>query len=714
MKPPPGATTEHPISETATVHTISDATTSHSLAAYGAWVVGGGEDALLRVWDAASLPSSPQPAQSTVEGHTAPIRAVDTFVVAGDGFGIASAASDGTVRLTRMRWRGDAFVPRTIAVLEGHRDPRVAAVAAHATAGDVVHVVSGGFDKSVRVHTVSQDGSGAAGVRMGAPRVLKAHTDWVLAVAVASIASSLQHAERTEAPSDDDDDRRQLQRGLRVVSASRDKTLRLWDMGAAEGAPPAAVLRGHTRAVLAVTTFFSRHGEASIASSSADTTVHVWSGELRTDKRGATRGGANEPTEEAEQQQEEEEDDDLVVEDRKPLAVLRGHTAIVNAVAACEAPGRPSCLASGSDDGTVRLWSLEAMRPLAVLDHQGAAVWGVAVAVARSGACSLVSSAEDATLRVWDIGVRLGGPLHAHQSPSPALRGGAELGHAAAAAASVPARPTPGGMQISDDTPLNDREMTGGAGGNEDPDGDGNKPAASTAAAVSSAAASSTAEMFAAALAALHQAKAAAEAEAARNELQVRRAVAEAAEARAAAGQWAARAEAEAGERAARAEGLVEEARAAQAAVEAAAAQRVEAAEAAAEAARAEVAAADASRREAGDAVELARAQAEAARRACAALDEALAQARGEPENLERLSLEEIEELEHAAKEAVARISAVADERRREQRICVVCFEAPKNTALVPCGHTLCERCAERIDKCPTCRVVVKQRLRTF
>ena len=703
---------------------LSEGTTTHSLATFGAWVVGGGEDALLRVWDTASLPSSPQPAQSTVDGHTAPIRAVDTFLVAGDGFGIASAASDGTVRLTSMRWRGDAFVASTIAVLEGHSDPRVAAVAAHATAGDVVHVVSGGFDKSVRLHTVFHDGSGATGVRVGAPRVLKAHTDWVLAVAMTSSAGGgLQHAELKEAPSDDvDDDDRRQQRGLRVVSASRDKTLRLWDMGATEGAPPTAVLRGHARAVMAVATFFSRRGEARIASGSADTTVHVWSGELRADKRAAT--GSDEAAE-AGQEEEDDDDDDDVIEDRKPLAVLRGHTAIVNAVAACEAPGGPSCLASGSDDGSVRLWGLEAMRPLAVLDHTGAAVWGVAVAVARSGACRLVSSAEDATLRVWDIGASLaegGGQRQQHQPLPPAL-GGAEPRHATSAAAAAATVTPPTHLHPSGTS--NDRMTAGGAGGaggSHDGQGDGGgKPAAAgsawgSAASVGSATTSpsTTAEMFAAALAALHQAKAAAEAETERSERQVRRAAAEAAEARAAAGQWAARAEAEARERAARAEVLVQEARAAQAAVEAAAAQRVEAALAAAEEARAEAAEADASRREAGDAVELARAQAEAARRACAVSDEALAQARGEPEHLERLSLEQLEELEHAAKEAAARISEAADERRREQRMCAVCFEAPKNTALVPCGHSLCERCAERVDKCPTCRVVVSQRLRTF
>lgn len=81
---------------------------------------------------------------------------------------------------------------------------------------------------------------------------------------------------------------------------------------------------------------------------------------------------------------------------------------------------------------------------------------------------------------------------------------------------------------------------------------------------------------------------------------------------------------------------------------------------------------------------------------------------------MERLSLEALEALEVEAKEAAARIAGAADERRREQRVCPLCCERPKNTALVPCGHQYCGECAGRLDRCPACRAAIVQRLRTF
>ena len=40
-----------------------------------------------------------------------------------------------------------------------------------------------------------------------------------------------------------------------------------------------------------------------------------------------------------------------------------------------------------------------------------------------------------------------------------------------------------------------------------------------------------------------------------------------------------------------------------------------------------------------------------------------------------------------------------------EKFVCAVCLEAPCDTFLDPCGHTVCSACATRVDKkCPYCR----------
>jgi hypothetical protein len=55
-----------------------------------------------------------------------------------------------------------------------------------------------------------------------------------------------------------------------------------------------------------------------------------------------------------------------------------------------------------------------------------------------------------------------------------------------------------------------------------------------------------------------------------------------------------------------------------------------------------------------------------------------------------------------------------------EETMCVVCMDAPKEYAIVPCGHQcVCEACAERLTKtrtpkCPVCREPIQQTMKVF
>ena len=64
--------------------------------------------------------------------------------------------------------------------------------------------------------------------------------------------------------------------GTRIVSGSRDKTVRIWD--AVSGAPIGEPLQGHSRSVLSVA--FSPDGTR-IASGSEDKTIRIWDAESR-------------------------------------------------------------------------------------------------------------------------------------------------------------------------------------------------------------------------------------------------------------------------------------------------------------------------------------------------------------------------------------------------------------------------------------------------
>jgi hypothetical protein len=55
-----------------------------------------------------------------------------------------------------------------------------------------------------------------------------------------------------------------------------------------------------------------------------------------------------------------------------------------------------------------------------------------------------------------------------------------------------------------------------------------------------------------------------------------------------------------------------------------------------------------------------------------------------------------------------------------EETMCVVCFDAPKDHIIVPCGHQcVCEACAEQLTKtrtpmCPVCRGPIQQTMKVF
>jgi len=64
--------------------------------------------------------------------------------------------------------------------------------------------------------------------------------------------------------------------------------------------------------------------------------------------------------------------------------------------------------------------------------------------------------------------------------------------------------------------------------------------------------------------------------------------------------------------------------------------------------------------------------------------------------------------------------AAPAPQSDAEETQCVVCFDAPKDHAIVPCGHVcVCEACAEQLTKtrtpmCPVCRGPIRETMKVF
>jgi WD40 repeat protein len=149
--------------------------------------------------------------------------------------------------------------------------------------------------------------------------------------------------------------------GSRIVSGSRDMTIRVWDT--VSGAQSLGPLRGHINEVSSVA--FSPDG-ATIVSGSDDRTVRVWD---------ATAGGEICPT-------------------------RQGHTRPVTSVIVSPDGTR---IASGSLDHTIRIWqatSTSDNKSLAILRGHGD--WVREVRFSPNGH-RIVSCSDDMTIRIWDV-----------------------------------------------------------------------------------------------------------------------------------------------------------------------------------------------------------------------------------------------------------------------------------------------------------------------
>jgi WD40 repeat protein len=189
-----------------------------SISADGRWVVSGADDRTVRVWDRAS-----GQLLHRLEGHTDWVNGV---AISADGRFVVSAGVDHTVRV----W--DRASGQLLHRLEGHTDW----VNGVSISADGRWVVSGGDDKTVRVW------DRASGQLL---HRLKGHTAWVRGVAISAD-------------------------GRFVVSGGDDKTVRVWDRDSGQLLHQ---LEGHKGSVYGVA--ISADGRL-VVSAGKDQTVRVW------------------------------------------------------------------------------------------------------------------------------------------------------------------------------------------------------------------------------------------------------------------------------------------------------------------------------------------------------------------------------------------------------------------------------------------------------
>jgi WD40 repeat protein len=173
-----------------------------------------------------------------------------------------------------------------------------------------------------------------------------------------------------------------------LATGGNDRTVRVWDPSARRWFWRRKFVRltGHTGAVVAVCTVPGPEGRTLLATGGTDTTVRLW------DPTTGTPVG-------------------------QPL---RGHNGEVRAVCTVPGPGGRTLLATGGTDATVRVWdpTTGTLAGPSLARHTGG-VWAVCTVPGPGGRTLLATGGtDDATVRMWEpaTGAPVGQPLEGHTS----------------------------------------------------------------------------------------------------------------------------------------------------------------------------------------------------------------------------------------------------------------------------------------------------------
>ena len=330
-----------------------------------------------------------------------------------DGLSLLSVGADGTVK----QWQADGLAEQRTFL--GHRDAVLTGVFFHHAAA----LVSGGEDNTAIVWdtTTGKARLTLRGHRLGIEGIAVSHDDKLIASASRDGTVRLWSAATGEEEAVLDHDHVAVHAvafsrdGKELGTAAADGKIRLWDVKTHKLLGAVGQHKAAARAVA-----FSPDGTL-LASGSSDHTAKLWP--IGKGKKPVTLQTESELVQPILALAYAPDGNVIAMATTGPevqirtaasgdvLRVLKGHTAAVNCLAFS---ARGQMLASGSSDGTVRLWDIDSAREILALKQCGEVF---ALAFARDGK-SLVCAGSDGVLHLWDtVSGKEARVFPAHEAP---------------------------------------------------------------------------------------------------------------------------------------------------------------------------------------------------------------------------------------------------------------------------------------------------------
>ncbi len=353
----------------------SDRVNAVAISPDGSKIVSASKDKMIKIWDVATGKEL-----ATLKGHSDSVFTVD---FSPDGSKIVSASNDKTIKI----W--DVETGKELATLKGHSHWVRSAV----FSPDGTQIVSGSRDNTVKIWDIPVK---ARSVVKRPPQLESPAIDpaeYVKAIKKITLGKTLdKHSNSVRGVAYSPD-------GSKIVSASYDKTIKIWD---AKTSQELANLPGHTKWVNSAA--FSPDG-SKIVSASNDSTIKVW--EAATGKELATLSGHADGVRFAAFSPDGSKivsvsasfDKAIKIWDAKTgkeLASLQGHSSWIWS-AAFSPDG--SKIVSASNDKTIKIWDAKTGKELATLEGHANGVWSAAFSPDGS---KIVSASNDKTIKIWD------------------------------------------------------------------------------------------------------------------------------------------------------------------------------------------------------------------------------------------------------------------------------------------------------------------------